>query len=303
MANPVIIFGPTGNIARVASSTAQEYGAKVFLAMRDPQKTIPGLSAEAERAGGFIRLRADLTQPETVEAAVRESAAKRAFIYVAHGAKDHMEATLKALKAAGIEFVVFLGSFMVTDPAEEADPEDPIAYTHAQVKVNLERIFGRGRYCAIRPGSFITNSLAWKKGIQDGHLKLLGLNFKMDCITPEDMGRVSGAILAKGTAEHAVYLYGPQLASQSQVASTIAKVLGKDLIIEGQTPEEATAKMTAAGVPPRIVRWTVNRRTDDKPEVVDRPQYDQGVDNVMKYTGRPAMTLEDWATSNKLLFV
>ncbi|KAK3046355.1 hypothetical protein LTR09_012171 [Extremus antarcticus] len=303
MTNTVIVFGPTGNIASVASMTAQEHGAKVYLAMRDPQKTIPGLSTETERTGGYERIQADLTKPSIVAAAVHQSGAKRAFIYLAHGAKDHMRATLEALKAAGIEYVVFLGSFTVTDPAKEVSAEDPIAYSHAQVEVNLEEVFGRGKYCAIRPGSFITNSLAWKEGIKDGYVKLFGVNFQMDCITPGDMGRVSGAILAKGAEEHAVYLYGPQLASQRRVASTIAEALGVELAVEGQTAEEAKQEMSAAGMPPRIVQWILDRRTDDKVGAVVRPQYEEGVENVMKYTGRPATTLEEWATGNRLLFV
>jgi hypothetical protein len=306
MANPVIVFGPTGNIARVASTTAHERGATVYLAMRNPNKPIPGLSQDAESSGRYTRLQADLHQPDTVATAVKASGAKRAFIYVAHGSKDHMNATLLALKDSGITFVVFLGSFTVTDPASEMDASDPIAYVHAQVEVNLENIFGRGSYCAIRPGSFITNSLGWKAGIQAGHLELFGLNFKMDCITPEDMGRVSGAILAASPdqpIDHAVYLYGPQLVSQRDVVTTIARVLDKEVVVQGQTPEEATSAMIKAGIPPRIVQWTVGRRTDDNTAAVVRPEYEQGWRNVEKYTGKPAMGHEDWIKANQDLFV
>lgn len=303
MASPVIVFGPTGNVASVAAQTAQEQGAKVILAMRRPEKSIPGLDANIEEAGGYTRLQADLHDPLGVENTVRSSGAKRAFIYMAHGSKDNMKATLEALKNGGIEYVVFLGSFAVTDPVSQVDPDDTIAYRHAQVELNLEQVFGRGKYCAIRPGSFITNSLAWKGGMQEGRLRLFGLNFKMDCITPGDMGRVSGTILVKGSEEHAVYLYGPQLVSQSEVASTIAKALGKDLVIEGQTPEEATQAMLKAGMPSRIVRWIVQRRTDDKTDNVDRPFYEQGVNNVSQYSGRRATTLDEWAAANTHLFV
>jgi uncharacterized protein YbjT (DUF2867 family) len=40
----VIVFGPTGNIGSITAQTASKKGAKVYLAMRDPKKTIPGLS-------------------------------------------------------------------------------------------------------------------------------------------------------------------------------------------------------------------------------------------------------------------
>jgi uncharacterized protein YbjT (DUF2867 family) len=40
----VIVFGPTGNIGSITSQTAGKKGAKVYLAMRDPKKTSPGLT-------------------------------------------------------------------------------------------------------------------------------------------------------------------------------------------------------------------------------------------------------------------
>ena len=303
MAESVIVFGPTGNVASIAAATAQELGAKVYLAMRDPKKTIPGLSEEAERVRGYERIQADLTVPQTVTVAVQQSGAKRAFIYVAHGSKDHMRSTAQALKDGGIEFVVFLGSFTVDEP-RDVQPDDPIAYVHAQVEISLEEVLGRDNFVAIRPGGFITNSLRWKKGINAGHLQLYGPDFEIDCITPEDMGRVSGTILVKGSDEHVVYLYGPQLASHGQVAKTVARAMGNpNLVVEGLTPVEGAKRMAGAGIPEPIVKWTINRHRTGNTQPVRRPQHWQGIDNVRKYTGRPAMALDDWVQGNKALFV
>lgn len=73
--------------------------------MRDPTKTIPGLTKEAEQAGDFTRIQADMQKPDTVAEAVKKSGATRAFIYLAHGSSDHMKSTIEALKGAGIERV------------------------------------------------------------------------------------------------------------------------------------------------------------------------------------------------------
>lgn len=301
MSNPkVIIFGPTGNIGSVASKTAQEHGAKVFLAMRDPSKAIPSLSAEQEKAGVFERTQADLTQPETVEAAVKQAGAKRAFIYLAAQSSDHMKATITALKNGGIEYLVFLSSFTVSDPPKDVKPEDMIGFLHAQVEVNIEQIFGKGNYCAIRPGGFATNSLAWKDGIKSGTLKMHGGNFMIDCITPGDMGRVSGTVLVKGTDEHAVYLYGPQNITSKEAATRIAKALGKDLKIEPQSAQEAEEEMLAAGTPPAFAKYLVKVRDDGGG--LERKFYEKGVENVRKYTGRPSVGLEEWVGGNKELF-
>ncbi|CAK4034460.1 Hypothetical predicted protein [Lecanosticta acicola] len=303
MASNVIVFGPTGNVASIAAITAREQGAKVFLAMRDPKKSISGLSEEAERQGEYQRIQADLTVPDTVSSAVHQSGAKRAFIYVAHGSEDHMRSTAVALKDAGIEFVVFLGSFTVEDP-HEVQQDDPIAYVHAQVEISLEEVFGRENFVAIRPGGFVTNSLRWKKGILAGHLQMYGTDFEIDCITPEDMGRVCGNILVRGSEKHAVYLYGPQMASHKEVAKSVARALGNpDLSVEELDPEEATKRMAGAGVPMSIIKWTIHRQGRDNKEPVPRPHHLEGIDNIRRYTGRPAMALDEWAQQNRALFV
>lgn len=100
-----IIFGPTGHVGSAAARTAQQLGAEVVLALRDTRKPVPGLTLEQEKAGGFKRVQADLTKPETVNAAVQMTGAKRAFIYLAYDTTDHMTHTIEALKISGIELL------------------------------------------------------------------------------------------------------------------------------------------------------------------------------------------------------
>ncbi|KAF2171021.1 hypothetical protein M409DRAFT_64012 [Zasmidium cellare ATCC 36951] len=297
----VIVFGPTGNTASVASTTAHSLGAQVYLAMRDPSKPIQGLNDSDEKSGNYTRLQADLTQPATVLAAVQQSHATRAFIYAARGSTDHMKGTIQALKDGGVEYVVFLSSFTVTDPASSVPPAELIGHQHAQIEVSLEDVYGKENFCAIRPGGFATNSLQWKSGILAGKLEILGQDFKMDCITPGDMGRVSGNVLVKGSNEHAVYLYGPENLPCKEIAVRIARVLGKgELEVGPQSEEDAAEEMTKAGYPPPVVQYMVKARTR---EDLVRPLLEQGVENVEKFTGRKAMGLEEWVEGNRGLFV
>jgi NAD(P)-dependent dehydrogenase (short-subunit alcohol dehydrogenase family) len=196
----VIVFGPTGNIGSVTARTAAEHGAKVALAMRDTNKAIPGLSKEKEQSGSFTRVQADLLKPETVAEAVKTSGAKRAFVYLAHAAPDHMKSALEAMKGAGVEFVVFLSSFTVhrDKPLRDIPPSDIIDYVHGQVEASLDDVFGPQHYVALRPGSFATNLLRDKKGIVAGEAPLFRGQFKQDWITAVDMGEVSGRILVDG---------------------------------------------------------------------------------------------------------
>lgn len=300
----VIVFGPTGNIGSVAARTAQEHGAKVVLAMRDPKKTIPGLSSQQEQAGGFERVQADMTDAASVAAAVKKSGAKRAFIYVAFGTPDHMKSTLEALKSAGIEFVVFLSSYTISGEPKDVEPSDVIPYIHAQVEINLDEVFGPENYVAVRPGGFATNTLRNKSDIVAGEVKLYTPNFKLDCVTPIDMGRVSGTILAQGpkNGQRKVYVYGPQIITLSDAIQTIAKVLGKTVKISTINAEEAIEQHLSHRVPKPLAEYMVRRFGPDEDANIPRAHYEEGVQNVQLYTGVPATGFEEWVTANKGLF-
>lgn len=152
---PVIVFGPTGNVGAWVARTAREHGAQVILAMRDTKKPIRKLD---ESQGGYERVQADLTQPDSVTKAVKATGAKRAFIYLVHGTQDHMKASIEALKAGGIEFVVFLSSFTVQGDLKAIKAQDMISFMHASVELVLETVFGKENFVALRPVSIHTRS-------------------------------------------------------------------------------------------------------------------------------------------------
>lgn len=305
----VIIFGPTGQVGSIAARTAAEQGAKVWLAMRDTCKNIPGLAQEAQDSAAFHRVQADLQKPETVIQAVKTSRARRAFIYLVHGASDHMRAAIEALKAGGVEFVVFLSSFTI--PTKQAlrdiPPAELIPYAHAQVEANLDDVFGADNYVAVRPGCFVTNLLSDKAGIVSGNAVLYGGGFMQDNIAPGDIGCVAGTILVSGPRkdQNKVYLYGPEILSIYDSTVKIGRVLGKDLEITTLGREEGYQRYVGLGMPEPAARYmvdvlgTIGR---DKGDGEIFPNYRQGVDNVELYTGRPVTGLEDWVKENKAIF-
>ncbi|ROW02260.1 hypothetical protein VSDG_02399 [Cytospora chrysosperma] len=304
----VIVFGPTGNNASVAAQTAHQLGAKVWLAMRDPSKAIPGLTPAAEKAGNYSRVYADLSKADTVAAAVKAAGATRAFIYIAPGTPDYMKGTAEALKAAGVEFVVLLSSFTIghTQPAD-VQPSESIPYAHARVEITLDELYGPDGYVAVRPGGFATNLLRQKEGIRAGEVKMYGPGFKTDCITPVDMGGVIGTILADGPQDEQrkVFLYGPQILSQKQALEIIGEVLGKEVKVLGIVAEEALAQYLAKGAPKPMAEYMIRSLGDTNPDLEDGSwlaHYKEGVDNVKKYTGKPATGFREWVEANSELF-
>jgi hypothetical protein len=109
-----------------------------------------------------------------------------------------MQATIEACKAASISFIVFLSSFTVKGELHAISPEDRIPYIHARVEANLEEVNGPKNYVALRPGAFATNTLRWGAGLRPGTVDLDNPETRYDFITPVDMGRVAGSILARG---------------------------------------------------------------------------------------------------------
>lgn len=309
MSTTVIVFGPTGNVGSHVARTAQEYGAKVYLAMRDTSKTIPGLTTEQEKQGGFERITADLTKPDTVEEAVKQSGAKRAFIYLAHQSQDAMKSTIEALKSAGVELVVFLSSYTITKPPAEVPSNELIPYWHAQVEINLEKVFGPKGYVAIRPGGFATNTLGWYgPGIKAGEVKLFAPDVKFDWTPAHDMGGVAGAILAKGPkdGDKIVYVFGPQFISQKDAFEIIQKeALSKPVKVTVlDDPAEQVKQLSAIGIPAPVGQYitdVMEKRSQggNKDEFM---QLEEGQQNVQKYLNRPGVTFEQFVKENKSLF-
>ncbi|KAM0476533.1 hypothetical protein ACHAPX_006449 [Trichoderma viride] len=322
MSNPsVIIFGATGGIGSIAARVANEQGAKVFLALRDVNKPIPGLSPDEERERGFERVQADLTDVESIKAAVTKSGAKRAFIYLMFGVTDGMRSVIEALKSVGVDFVVFLSSSSVTDQSTgkgddltAVPPSEFIAFSHAQVEINLQNIFGKGGYVAVRPSYFASNTLQWRSMIRTGEVKLVAPTVSFDYIASSDISRVCAGFLVRGPkspdgspSPSFVTLCGPQMLSQKDALAAIGKALGKELALKGVDQEEEGIEMFKAnGLPENIARDLVRKlisRLKSNDRLYADDLYAEAVANVEKYGGHPPTGFAQWASENKEQFL
>lgn len=308
----VIIFGPTGNIGSVAAQTASKKGANVYLAMRDPSKAIPGLTKEAEQSGKYERIQADLTNPESIRSAVEKSGAEAAFLYLAHGTADHMLATFQALKDGGIKQVVFLSSFTVPkEGMENVTPDDLISFMHAQAELSLRKVFAKDQVVAIRPGYFATNLASQHKlGIAERKVKLVNPDQPADMITNEDMGEVAGTVLVEGQrpGEDYIYLFGAEILKEHVAYEILSKVLGEKIEVVKVDADEGLQELLREGFPEPIGKYLVKLMQEtgekgDDPWSLLGGAHQEGVQNIKKYTGHPALTFEEWASRNKQMFV
>lgn len=299
---PVLIFGPTGQIGSYATQTAAALGAEVCLAMRNPSKPIPNFDPS-----NAIRLQADLDDPRSVKSAAQTSGARRAFLYLSHGCSDNMRATFEALKAGGVDFVVFVSSFTIfTDRAlRETLAKELIPYVHAQAEANLREVFGCDGYgyVALRPGTFVSNLLQYRKGIVAGRVGLYGGGFLQDNVVPADIGRVAGRLLIEGAreGEREVYVYGPEVLSMRETVVRIGRALGREVEVVELGREEAYVTFVKSGMPELLAEYmceVLSTQGPIKGEGGSFPKYDEGVRNVELYTGKPATSLEEWSRQN-----
>ncbi|KAJ5871905.1 uncharacterized protein N7529_004258 [Penicillium soppii] len=288
----VIIFGATGDVGSAAALQAYQEGAKVSLAVRDPKKPIPRLSGIQ-----FDKVPADLTKPETVEAAVRQTGATVAFIYVV--GDGNMRPSLQALKAGGIKSIVFLSSFTIEDDIRAVPSTDFIAFRHAQVEIALEEVFGNENFVAIRPAYFSSNSLNFKEGILRGETELPNPVAEFDWISPADVGRVSGMILAHGSKENVIGLVGPEKLALKDAMSVIGDVLGKSINVIKIGEAKALKQMSDAGIPLPVANWMLDNAIRNPGASFRAPGYLEALGNVHKYTGKAPANFRQWMEENR----
>ncbi|KAL8420378.1 hypothetical protein RB594_003244 [Gaeumannomyces avenae] len=320
MASPkLIVFGPTGDIASVAALTARGLGAHVVLAMRDPSKPIPGLTAELEARGGFERVRADLADPDSVAAAVTTTGATRAVFYIDFASTDGMLAIVRAMHDAGVDYPVLISSASVHNrgvPLEQLvthGDDEPIARAHAAVELSLCAVYGPGGYVALRPGYFASNSRRWlgRGQLASGRVTLDFPDRVFDWIATPDVGRVAAhVVLRAGGAREVVaeaggegiVLMGPQVLSGREGTQVIARAAGfGEVEIEEILDVDAAVRhmVEKQGLPEMLARTLAKHGVD---YAMTEENTTVGPANIAKFGDGKITSLEEWAAAHKEAF-
>lgn len=302
----VIIFGPTGAVGGSAALEASKRGAKVWLAMRNTSKTIEEIPQDLEKSGKFERVQADLSDQESVAAAIKKSGAKAAYLYLIFGSPDHMRGSLQAMRDAGVEYVVFLSSMAVESGKDlrSFSPEHFIGYSHAQVELALEEI-GFPYVTALRPASFASNhfNVILDKSAKPPKANIAYGDSLVDNIVPDDIGRVGGAVLVErpSNGKEIIILWGPEIITMKDSWAIIKRVTGRDdFDTMPLGPEEWLVKITQHT--PLPVAKEILRLHDvgRNPEAsLLGPEHQKAVANIPKYSGKAPTKFEDYIEAHK----
>lgn len=305
--NNVIVFGPTGGVGGVTALHAEKRGASVWLAMRDTSKPIAEIPVDVEKAGKFIRVQADLTDPASITKAVQQSGAKAAYIYLIPTAEDHMRGSLQALRDAGVDNLVFLSTFSITSSQalSSVSPEDFIPYTHAQVEIAAEQL-RFPHFVALRPAEFASN---WFKNFLDRSVSPPKANYIQadavgDNIAPEDIGELAAVVLTErpSAGTEVIYQCGPELRTAGESWELVKKITGRDDIDTTPTSKDIFIDaMAAKGIPRPLVEYVAKSRENRSNPNMLYPElfYGAAVANTKKYTGREPMKFTEYIEKHK----
>ena len=310
----VLVFGATGTVGAATAHAAAAHGAEVVLAVRDLSKPMPNTPAAQDKA--FRRIQADLSVPSTLHAAASATGATRAFLYVDFASTDGMRASLEALRSGGVDFAVLLSTAGIRgDPADVAD-DHPVFAASARAERSLRAVFGARGYVAVRPASFASNTLWWADMVRAGDVRLAYPRAASDHIAPGDIGRVSGAVLARGAdvlgeiggGFNDVRLFGPALVAQEDAVLTIARVLGKEGEVRVRTvDEEEFLGIMTRFLPPVVAKVILEEHrtlagSEGDGGFFAEEQLRESAAVIEKLGGSPATTFEQWVEENKALF-
>ncbi|KAF3002423.1 hypothetical protein E8E13_003686 [Curvularia kusanoi] len=301
----VLIFGPTGAVGCAAAIEAHRRGARVWLAMRDTNKTIKGLSESDLESERYTKIQADLTDASIVKQAVERSGATTAFVYAVFASKDNMRGIFDTLKDAGIEHVVLLSSFAVKGPAEdENNMVNFIEAAHAKTEVAMKES-GLAN-TAIRPMYFTSNVFWYTDGIRQGKVELLYPDIKFDYIAPKDIGTVCGAVLSeprfRSQHQQVIPLCGPELHSQREAMGIIGHTLGREIEIQELNEDQWVEKLLKNGMPRSVIDSITEGMRVSNEGRNSYPDHAEVSQNVSKYAERNPTTLADWVNANKAAF-
>ncbi|WP_433336817.1 NAD(P)H-binding protein [Spirillospora sp. CA-294931] len=270
-----VVFGAQGNVGRHVAAGLRQAGETVRLTSRNP------------RTGDFVA--ADLERPETLPGAL--DGARKVFLYAkAEGAEGFAEAA----KAAGVEHVVLLSSEAIVHPGAE---DSFIARQHRAVELAIER--SGIAWTFVRPGAFAGNCRWWWADSirEEGLVRGAYPEARTAPIHEKDIADIAVTALTKPGHEGKAYtVHGPESLSLRTQVGQIADALGRDIVFEQITPDEAREDMSRS-LPPVVVDAVLNHWASANGVPAETS------DIVHQVTGQPAHTFAEWARTHKADFL
>jgi uncharacterized protein YbjT (DUF2867 family) len=281
----ILVTGATGTVGSEVVRQLNAAGQKVRALVRDPAKAEKIKGPNVELAKG------DLTQPETVRAAL-QGADKLFLLFTGVELGAVEPKVVEEAKKAGVKHIVKLSVM-----GAEMEPGIALARGH---RTSEKAIEASGiPYTLLRPSGFMSNFLT-----NAGSIKAQGKFYgpwgdgKMGVIHPADIAAVAVKVLTTSGHEGKAYvLTGPESLNNAEEAKILSEVIGKPAEYVNVPPEAAADGMVKGGMPKAYVDMLIEFSGVVRAgfTAVTTP----GVEQVL---GRKPKSFREWANENAAAF-
>ncbi|SER30748.1 Uncharacterized conserved protein YbjT, contains NAD(P)-binding and DUF2867 domains [Microlunatus flavus] len=209
-------------------------------------------------------------------------------------APEGVEAVVAAAKAAGVAHVSVLSSLSAS-----WESDSPLQRRHTDVERAVEAS-GLG-WTMLRPGMFMTNTLAWAPAVRAGEPVRAPYGDSVAAPVHEaDIAAVAVAALLhpQAHAGAAYELSGPEALSQRDRVRILSEVLGREVRFEEQDRDEARADLLRNP-------WMSAQLADSLLDMQERAvgvREGQVLPAVEQVLGRPGLPFARWAADHREAF-
>jgi NAD(P)H dehydrogenase (quinone) len=281
----VLVIGSTGQVGqRIAAELDRDpQGVRARYAARKPEQI------DALRAQGREAVLLDLDDPRSFPAAL----AGVDRVYLLTGYTVAMLAQSKTLVdaavKAGVEHIVHQGVFA------NKDVTDPHFAWHQMIETYIEA--SGVQWTHLHPNVFM-DSLLPPTSMKDDAFTVYWGDRRVGWIAAADIASVAATVLRQGPKRHGGkdYWLSTDVASGPEVADILSQAWGREIRCTVQGPDQF-AEMIANT--PSMEPWYANANVEFARQVIDgRMGYIGTVrDDVEIVTGRPSLSLREWATT------
>lgn len=279
----MILITTAGKVGSEAARLLAQREVPVRVLVRDPKKRTELAQAGVEVAEG------DLEVPATVDAAMQGVSA---VVLVSPA--------IPAQELNVVGSAVRVGAGHVVKISSKASADSPIARRRGQAEIENGLIASGLGYTLLRNNAYMQNFLMAAPSIaRTSSFGSAARDGRVGMIDARDVAAVAAEI-AVSPALHAGKTYwptGPEAITFADAAVVISKLLGRPITFQPLTVEEQTQAMIDIGLPESLAAMNAQAVA-----LFAEGDSDYVTDDVPSILGRPARTLEQFATDYAAAF-
>jgi NAD(P)H dehydrogenase (quinone) len=287
----VLVLGSSGQVGKLIVSHL-EANEMVDVRVTSRRKE----EVEKLRAAGRDAVYLDLDDPKTFGLAL--AGVDRLYLLTGYSVAMlvHAKTIVDAAKKAGVQHIVHQGVFA------EWDCTDPHFAWHQMTERYIEA--SGIAWTHLHPNMFMENLLTFFAPRNDV-LTVFWEGQRMGWIAGSDIAAVAAKVLEDGPGKHGGrdYWLSTEVLTGPEVAKVLSSVTGRDIKSDLQNADDFKALFTSSEV--QVESWYAEGGVEFMRQVIDGRMGNISSirDDVPYVTGKPAVTLEQWATIHRDEFI